>query len=57
MFTFPAAAGDADTVDAGVGVVPVVPVVAGVCGAVALAAGLVEVAAAPEWDSLGRMSQ
>jgi hypothetical protein len=53
MFTFPAAAGDAVTVDAGVPGVPG-------ADADALAAGLVELAAAecpPEWDSLGKMSQ
>jgi hypothetical protein len=54
MFTFPAAAGDAVTVDAGVPVVAGADVEAGT-----LAAGLVEAAAGcpPEWDSLGRMSQ
>ena len=55
MFTYPAAVGDAVTVDAGVCVVP-----GEVAEAGALAAGLVELAAAecpPEWDSLGKMSQ
>lgn len=58
MFTFPATAGDAVTVDAGV---PGVPGAAGADAeavAVALAAGLVEAAECPpEWDSLGRTSQ
>ena len=60
MFRFPAAFGDAVTVGAGVSGVPGVPGADADAGAGALAAGLVEAAAAevpPEWDSLGKMSQ